>query len=356
MFRWLNNTGAIRCPRCERAADYGDTEWNSDDPIVRGETHCGECVTRGPSMMPPLSYYGDLSTCSQPISTIPLTFEWEYDILTGRMVTSGHGFEREYDIDPNFGGHLSPRIPVPTPAIQAAQAAQATQATTTPTPERTPMQVFVIRRRDARNIIVDVLTTQRQAEREYGGRSSLDILPYECEHAMDDGTYLTCFMVWLVTVGKGDSTRIVGVFNSKKDAAKVAAPIQGRIRELEAVPKKRQIRNIAVYKSFVSMTDGSSEYSRSQLVDRVSVRRKLYDGEEEILFPQATFRRRYSSSLPHRIEILATSERTAKDIAQQFGRMEDSEISEMLEYNVDYHLLFEDNQWRFDPCLLNQPV
>lgn len=294
--------------------------------------------------MPSLLSHDEISTYSGP-STIPLTFDWEYDILSGQVETVGHGFEQNYFVEPNFGGHIN------RPAYNRQTTTEYQQQ-----PESTTMNVFVIRRRDARNIIVDVLTTQRQAEREYGDRSALEILPYECEHPTFEGGQIISFKVWLVTVGKGDSTRIVGVFTTKKEAAKVAAPIQGRIRELEAVPRRRQVRNISVYKSFVSMNDGPSEYDRSQLVDRVSVRRKLYEGEEAILFPVATFKRRYSSSLPHRIEILAVSERTAKDVARQFGRMSDEAIIEMLEYNVDYRLLNENNEWSFDPCLLNQPV
>ena len=210
--------------------------------------------------------------------------------------------------------------------------------------------VWVARHKEAKGLILGIFTDQQAAIVQYSHLKQVELVAFPCRHTADLGE---SFHVWVVSVGKDTAYRIINIFSDEKQAFKIASSIGGKVVETEAIPNRRERRNIRVSKSFVVLGDVPE---RHHFCDELRVRRKLFSGEETKVFPMATFRRAYDRSLPHRIEVLALNESVSRDAARDLSTLTDTTICTMLEYNVDYKLVQTDGKWSIDPCLLNQPV
>jgi hypothetical protein len=171
---------------------------------------------------------------------------------------------------------------------------------------------------------------------------------------------------YIVTVGEGDKTRIVDVFSERGVAAKVASSLNARLRKFEVITDDVSSERLRFYKYFVHLEGGREveeycedcdsyncgcieEFETVYYVDSFS---RFYRKSDlaEFNTPIITHRRRYSNSLPHRFEVAAPDQPTAREVARwwEYARLNYPE----LEYNVDYKVVREGNRWTIEEKLL----
>lgn len=104
---------------------------------------------------------------------------------------------------------------------------------------------------------------------------------------------------------------------------------------------------ISGYKYFVRLREGE----RSECLDCGNCydRKRAYAGEQ--MAYKVTHRRRYNSSLPHRLEVVGHDRRVAKTLADQMAEIPYDEVMERFEYNVDYvYTQNEQGEWERSEC------
>jgi len=184
-----------------------------------------------------------------------------------------------------------------------------------------------------------------QNTRENGERFKIEEFDYPRE--------LGCgpFPAFVISVGVGEAYRIVDIVTDRKEAIKIATSIRGKVSTYDAMPSNRQHTSVTYYKWFLSFEAEENDTDTCFFCDSFTRYMSLYASQNPV--PILTHRRRYSSSLPHRIEIAAPNSRVAEEIAMQM----ESELTERfacdrLEYNVDYQLEKIRGKWEIKACLL----
>lgn len=189
-----------------------------------------------------------------------------------------------------------------------------------------------------REVAASVLMGQR-------GGHTLSIQEHQCP--------LTCYTrpskVFVVTVGSGKGYRIADITPDKRRATDIATSIGGSVSMHEALPSLLGYENVMYFKFFVNLEAGGS--GRVQYIQSVYRREEV--GGDWSDSAMVTHRRRYNSSLPHRLEVIATDERLGREISDQLSERFSAEDARLLfEYNVDYQLERINEQWEIKPCLL----
>lgn len=267
---------------------------------------------------------GSLGIFRETFETKPLDFRFSCDTIWVRV--EGHGHTHVYKL-PELAGLTEDFLKG----------------------EQTVPTIYIVRHRQVNNLILGVYNTAAGAEEALVKPEDFEILEFEVPYSTDT------FPVWIASVGKDEAYRIIGVFTDRKQAAKIASSVGGRLREYECLPQRRMPMSVYVYRCWVVL-GVYNQSRRARHIDEVSVRRRLYQGEESTAFPIATFRRPYDSSLPNRIEVLARDDDESLEIAQSLARLTDEQIRGSLEYNVDYKVIKTEDGWEIDPCLLEQPA
>lgn len=311
--RVIMENKAIQCPKCHFLAQVTACDvW--EDGEAGGTATCNGCVV--------VSIH----------NLAPRHLDFSFNCANLIVTSSGGGHTWNYEIDDPYALDNPYDIPEHNPREEKMLDTN---------------KVWVVRHKEAQNLILGIFTSKTQASREYHHIKQVEIVKFDCPHKGES------FPVWVVSVGKDKAYRIIKVFPNEKHACKLASSVGGRVQETDAIPSRRARTNIEVGKSFVVL--GPCE-ERTYFVDYTRVGRRLFPGEENNIFPIATFRRAYDRSLPHRIEVLSMHKDDSMAAAKDLSKLTDEEICGMLEYNVDYKLIQINGKWSIDPCLLNQPV
>ena len=156
------------------------------------------------------------------------------------------------------------------------------------------------------------------------------------------------FKVHVVSVGSGDSLRFPLFTTNLQSAIKMATSINGRISTELVMPNHNNcVKETRMSKWFIRLEGNDEVFS----VD--TIRRRTHISKDESSAPFITLRRRYSNSLPLRLEVSSASNSLSEQIARNIrDRYDNDEIIDMCEYNVDYDVFRENGDWKIQPRLL----
>lgn len=156
------------------------------------------------------------------------------------------------------------------------------------------------------------------------------------------------FKVHVVSVGSESDLRYPLFTTDLQCALKMATSIKGRISSEIVMPNHNNcIKETRMAKWFIRLEGDSEVYS----VD--TIRRRTHVSKNGDQSPFITLRRRYSNSLPHRLEVTSCSGNEAQNIANNLrDNYNNDELIAMCEYNVDYDVYCENGDWLIQPRLL----
>ncbi len=326
----IQNGGVILCPQCH-SDNVTIIQAELHEGGVHGQCSCLNCEIVEPKPLErPFNRFPRREITQLLIQPTPeykhkpLDFAFSCDILVVRTWSRHLAEDYEYHINIKFNDN----------------------------DDDTMTKLYIIRHKEANNLITGVFTTYKGAISAQGNTDKLEMVT--CGQYRLPKT--ESFPVWTVSVGKGTSYRLIDIFTDRKLAAKVASSVHAELRQFEAVPERRRPTTVEVWKSWVILNLHDSR-DRASIIDCIGWRKRIHPGEQSTLLPIATLRRPYDSSLPHRVEVLAERESISLKIAQDLSQMSDTEIAEIMDYNVDYQLIHDVNTctWKIDPDLLNQP-
>ena len=150
------------------------------------------------------------------------------------------------------------------------------------------------------------------------------------------------FSVFVISVGKGKSYRIIDIVFDKKKAIKIATSVNGLVSTHKVGPKDFNPTQKEFYKYWVNL-DGED---CNTLEYRGTDTRIVTSIPGNNIFSILTHRRRYLDSMPARLEIFGLIRQDAEDIAKQYVHLSLKEAIELFEYNTDYSLDLIDGKWQ----------
>lgn len=321
------NQTVVRCPWCDNPAVVRafDVQIGFDNEhIVYGQA---ECIGCGGVTTRPGGRSGSRSIFE--IELVDISFRW--DTIDCNMVVEGRG--RTTTTKCNLENNEMPQLPRPGR-------------------DRT---IYIVTKGEGKDYhIIQVYSHATPAN--YLAERSPDVRVERMACSGAPSSTGEPFKVYVISVGENERYRIVDVSADKKRAMKIATSIRGAVSEFIARPGEMTYNEVRYYKYFVVLGQDRRERGSSRenvfYVDRFTRRVPLCEGQEAP--PIATRRRRYNSSLPYRLEVAATSQELAAEIAQNLrARLTDNDIASMFGYNEDNSLFKnESGNWEIEPCLL----
>ncbi len=167
----------------------------------------------------------------------------------------------------------------------------------------------------------------------------IEIVEYPCPRMQTES-----FPVYIVSVGKGKSYRIIDVVTDKKKAIRIATSVSGLISTQRAGPRNPRPESIRYYKYYVNLDMEAGDSSR--IIYHDCYNKNVLVDSDDIRRPFITHRRAYLREIPNRLEVSGLNRIQAEEIAKDYIDLTRKEAIDLFEYNVDYEMQLINGQWR----------
>jgi len=338
---------AIRCPQCKNESveltTLNHEVLNNELVEIYGSGFCTGCKCIS---SPPLRNSYEIK-----YQQLDISFSWS--IISNR-VRATSAFTSIYEYTPNIylGQNIMPSSLFPSHADQAERVFPSSST------------IYAVVAGTGKDYHLVLVTGNRTMATRTVAKSidgECKVLEFPCKDLPESSKP---FKVFVVSVGEGETYRIINIVLDEKTACKMATSIRGAVSYFDALPTEVNTVNLKYYKYFVPLESdhnygghdedcddedcdgcrggGSSSFYVDYFTRRVSV------FENENPSALVTRRRRYSSSLPYRFEV-ASPNRCDGEVLADFiacevesGRLD----LEDFEFNADCEFRVVDGKWK----------